>query len=148
MDSFRVRRARKKSSFHRGCTPEAQSPLVGERHKVELNYLDTPLSGILNGFCYFIDVHVGVTISLVALSNEENEPHATAQKVRACGLRIFYCATILTKTGDLLAIVMNYCCDPRNATSDEFQNIDRVTHLVSCPGDFVGSAPRADRPQD
>jgi hypothetical protein len=132
MDSSRIKPALKKSLLHRNCTPTARSLSVEEKDILEAISLGASLSDILNALCDAIDVQIGNIISLAVLSGaEEYDLPVVGQSRRECGLYIFCWVAILSDTDDLLGTLKIYCCDPRTPTTDEFQIIERVTHLAA-----------------
>jgi hypothetical protein len=131
MNSSRIERAGKQSWLRRDCILEDRSPLVGERHILELISLGAPLSSILNTLCAAIDVQIGNVVSLALLSNEEHALHAIAHSAGEFGLHIFCSAAILSGNDDLLGTLEMHCCGPRSPTANDFQIIDRATHLAA-----------------
>ena len=128
------------------CDDKKRSPLVAERHILELISLGAPLPGILNRLCAALDVQIGNVVSLVLLPDrEENCLWSITQSAGQMGLHIFDSVDILGRDMTLLGTLEIYGCDPRQPTGDEYRLIERVVHLAAIAlerhddqGDFEG----------
>jgi hypothetical protein len=161
MDSSRINRAVKTSSWQQDCAPEPRGLLEEERYVLELISLGAPLPGILNILCAIVDVQIRNVVSLVVFSNEgERGSQAITHSAGEFGLHIFCSAAILSESDALLGTLEILCCDPRSPTATEFQVIETVSHLAAvaiqtrnkgghsdvCPrrGDSAVRSPRRD----
>jgi GAF domain-containing protein len=113
---------------------------TGSRHRqfeaegqiLELISLGAPLAGILNRLCIAIDVQIGDVISLVSLADaQENHLCSTTQRAVEVGLEVFSSTGILSVDQTLLGTLEIYACDPRRPTQDEYELIERVSHLAA-----------------
>lgn len=132
MISSRIERARRKSRLHRDRTPEAPRLLAGQEHILELISLGASLSVTLNTLCASIDFQLGGMVSLVLLSDEENDDlSAIVHNAGDFGLHTFCSVDILSDSYDLLGTLEMLCCDPRTPTTNEWQLIE-CAKLLAC----------------
>lgn len=138
------------------CDDKRRSPLVAERHILELISLGAPLPGILNRLCAAIDIQIGDVVSLVLLPDrEENRLWSIAQSAWQMGLHMFDSVDILGRDMTLLGRLEIYGCDPRLPTGDEYQLIERAVHLAAIAlqrhddhGDFESPSSRSNDGMD
>jgi hypothetical protein len=113
-------------------TDNRHGQFEGERHVLELISLGAPLAGILNRLCIAIDVQIGDVISLVSLADaEENHFCSVTQRAVEVGLDVFSSTGILSADQTLLGTLEIYACDPRRPTQDEYELIERASHLAA-----------------
>jgi hypothetical protein len=104
----------------------------GERQILELISLGAPLAGILNRLCIAIDVQIGDVISLVSLTDEqENHFCSVTRRALQVGLNVFSSTGILSPDQTLLGTLEIYACEPRRPTPHENELIERVNHLAA-----------------
>jgi hypothetical protein len=109
-----------------------QGQFEGERQILELISLGAPLPGILNRLCIVIDVQIGDVISLVSLADEEeNHFCAVTQRAVEVGLDVFSSTGILSVEQTLLGTLDIYARDSRRPTQDEYELIERVSHVAA-----------------
>jgi hypothetical protein len=114
------------------CTDNRHGQFEGERQILELISLGAPLAGILNRLCIAIDVQIGDVISLVSLTDEqENHFCSATQRAVRVGLDVFSSTGILSPDQTLLGTLEIYACEPRRPTLHENELIERVNHLAA-----------------
>ena len=132
MNSSRIQETGEKPLLHADCVLEARSPLVWERVPLELIALRAPLSAILNALCIAIDVQIGNIVSLILLSDDEEQDfHVIARSADDFGLHTFCSTAIFSERDNLLGTLEILCCDPRSPTANELQIIERVAQLAA-----------------
>ncbi len=131
-DGSRTRVAPHEIWPYQRCDDKKRSPLVAERHILELISLGAPLPGILNRLCAALDVQIGDVVSLVLPPDRaENCLWSVTQSAGQVGLHIFDSVDIFGRDMTHLGTLEIYGCDPRLPTGDEYRLIDRVVHLAA-----------------
>ena len=114
------------------CTDYRHGQFEGERQSLDLISLGAPLARILNRLCLAIDVQIGDVISLVSLTDEqENHFCSVTQRALQVGLDVYSSTGILSPDQTLLGTLEIYACDPRRPTPHENELIERVNHLAA-----------------
>src|SRR5580658_415994 len=122
-----MRRVPRGFGLHQHFSDTRRGQLVGERQILELISLGAPLPGILNRLCTAIDIQIGNVVSLVFLSDrEENDLYSITDSAMQFGLNIFSSTRILSRDKSLLGTLQIYCCDERCPTPREYRLIERV----------------------
>ncbi|MGA9473000.1 MAG: GAF domain-containing protein [Terriglobales bacterium] len=113
-------------------TSRRHGQFEAEGQILELISLGAPLAGILNRLCIAIDVQIGDVISLVSLADaQENHLCSITQRALEVGLDVFSSTGILSVEQTLLGTLEIYACDPRRPRQDEYELIERVSHLAA-----------------
>ncbi len=127
----RTKRAPRESWPYRHFSDSGHSQLAGESHILELISLGAPLPGILEKLCAAMDYQIGNVVSLVSVSDrEENDLYSITQSAMQFGLNVFSSTRILSRDRALLGTLQIYCCDQRRPTPHEYDLIERAVHLA------------------
>jgi GAF domain-containing protein len=90
------------------------------------------LSAILNALCIAIDVQIGNIVSLILVSDDEEQDfQVIARSADNFGLHTFCSTAILSERDNLLGTLEILCCDPRSPTAHELELIERVVQLAA-----------------
>ena len=114
------------------CFDNRHGQFEGERQILELISLGAPLAGILNRLCSVIDVQIGDVMSLVSLADEEENHFLCGHaKGRGSGPGRFFFHGKSSVQQTLLGTLDIYACDSRRPTQDEYELIERVSHVAA-----------------
>jgi hypothetical protein len=91
-----------------------------------------PLSELLNRICAALDCQIGNVVSLIYLPGEgATALTSIVESAQLFGLYTFCSADVLNESREALGSLETYSCLPRCPTLDEFQLIERATHLAA-----------------